>query len=444
MSARADRKRNPRSSPRQRVDEAVERVAITGIAAGGAGVGRLADGIAVFVPRTAPGDESEIAVVDRRARWARGRLVRTLQDGPDRRRAPCPLYSRCGGCTLQHLEPTAQRRAKSRLVADAMARIAHLPIDAPFVEHGEKEFHYRNRLSFTLVRLSGGPVVAGFHEANRPERILDVDARCLLPEPAIGMAWSQLREAWGPGARRLPSGAKLRLTLRAVESGEVSLTIDGGDDDGDAAVLLAAVPAITSIWHRRKGELEPVLIAGAESLAESWLGEEVALTGTTFLQVNREAAKLLESHVLERAGAVDGRAVVDAYCGIGTRARALAGKGASVTGIELDPKAVREARRLGGGPSYIEARVEEALPSVLPADLVLLNPPRTGIDGVVAESLAHTPPRRILYVSCDPATLARDIARLAGTFTVHDLHCFDLFPQTSHVETVAELVCAIS
>jgi 23S rRNA (uracil1939-C5)-methyltransferase len=443
MSARVDRKRDSHAIPRQREDEAVERVAITGIAAGGAGVARLADGIAVFVPRTAPGDESEITVVDRRARWARGRLVRTLEDGQGRRRAPCPLYSRCGGCTLQHLEPAAQRRAKSRLVADAMGRIAHLPLDAPFVEYGEKEFHYRNRLSFTLLRLNGR-VVAGFHEVNRPERILDVDARCLLPEPAIGMAWSQLREAWGPGARRLPSGSKLRLTLRAVESGEVSLTIDGGEDDGDARALLAGAPAITSVWHRRKGEVEPVLIAGAESLAESWLGDNVALTGTTFLQVNREAARLLESYVLERAGAVDGHAVVDAYCGIGTRARALAGKGASVTGIELDPQAVREARRLAGGPSYIEARVEEALPTVLPADLVLLNPPRTGIEGTVAEGLSRTPPRRILYVSCDPATLARDIARLAGTFTVHELHCFDLFPQTSHVETVAELVCAIS
>lgn len=438
MSARPGHGRAAQA--RERVVAPVERVSITGIAAGGAGVGRLEDGIAVFVPRTAVGDEAEITIVDRRARWARGRLVRTLVDGPDRRRAPCPLYSRCGGCTLQHIEPSAQRQAKARLVADAMARIAHMPVEPPHVEFADNEFHYRNRLSFTLLRL-GGHVVAGFHEANRPERILDVDARCLLPEQPLGMAWSQLRGAWGPGAARLPGGAKLRLTLRAVLNGDVSLTVDGGEDDGEPDALLAGAPAIASVWHRRKGEVEPVLLSGSDSLDETWLGEGVRLTGTTFLQVNRDAAKLLEDHVITHAARAGAATVVDAYCGIGTRARALAARGAKVTGIELDGQAVLEADRLGGGPGYLQARVEDVLPSVLPADLVIVNPPRTGVDARVAEALVEQPPTNILYVSCDPATLARDVERLSSRFVLRELRCFDLFPQTSHVETVAELTC---
>lgn len=430
-----------RAQPRERLVAPVERIGITGIAAGGAGVGRLADGIAVFVPRTAVGDEAEITIVDRRTRWARGRLVRTLVDGPNRRRAPCPLYSSCGGCTLQHIEPSAQRQAKAQLVADAMARIAHIPVEPPHVECAENEFRYRNRLSFTLLRL-GGRVVAGFHEANRPERILDVDARCLLPEQPLGMAWSQLRAAWGPGAAHLPAGARLRLTLRTVLSGNVSLTIDGGEDDGEPAALLAAAPAISSVWHRRKGELEPVRIAGSGFLEETWLGERVRLTGTTFLQVNRDAAKLLEDHVIARARSAGAATVVDAYCGIGTRARALAAQGATVTGIELDAQAVLEAERLGGGPRYLQARVEDVLPSVLPADLVIVNPPRSGVDARVATALVEQAPNCVLYVSCDPATLARDVERLGSRFALRELRCFDLFPQTSHVETVAELTCA--
>jgi 23S rRNA (uracil1939-C5)-methyltransferase len=418
----------------------VECVSITGIAAGGAGVGRLRDGRTVFVHRTAPGDNAEIAVIEERSRWAKARLVRVVRPGPDRRHAPCPLYRRCGGCTLQHIAPEAQHRAKSQLVADAFNRIGHIALDPPALEAGSQEFRYRNRLSFTLLRLRGR-VVAGFHEIARPDRVLDIDARCLLPETAVGMAWAQLREAWGPQASRLPSGSRLRLTLRAVENGDVSLAIEGGDGEGDAVAVLAGAPAIVSIWHLASPASEPVLLAGRDVLAETWLGESLQLSGTTFLQVNREAAALLERHVLALAGDVSNTAVVDAYCGVGSRARALAARGAVVTGIELDVHAVREARRLGGGPTYLEGRVEESLAATLPADSVLLNPPRTGVAPDVCAALLARPPARILYVSCDPATLARDVARLAGRFAVGDVRSFDLFPQTAHVETVAALAC---
>ncbi len=434
-----------------------ERVCISGIAAGGAGVARLADGRAVFVHRTVPGDAAQVTVVDQRSRWARARLLRVLDAGPDRREAPCPLYPRCGGCTLQHIEPHAQRRVKAQLVADAFARIGHMPLAAPPVEATEHEFHYRNRLSFTLLRLHGR-VVAGFHEIDRPDRVLDVDARCLLPEPSLLTAWAQLRACWGPMANRLPDGGRLRLTVRAVASGEVSLTIEGGEGGGDAAALLDEAPAIVSVWHQSAGtaagssrprtsgaaQPSPVLLAGKNALAETWLGETLNLSGATFLQVNREAARLLERHVLDRAGDVSNMRIVDAYCGVGTRSRLLVQRGARVTGIELDALAVSQARSLGGGAQYTEGRVEDTLAGVLPADLVLLNPPRTGVDEAVCAALLASPPDRILYISCDPATLARDVARLAERFALRDVRCFDLFPQTAHIETVAELACVTS
>lgn len=419
-------------------------VEITGIAAGGAGVGRLPDGRAVFVQRTAPGELVDIELLEERGRWARGALLAVRRESPDRRLAPCPHYDRCGGCTLEHLEYGAQLRAKRGLVVEALRRIGgiELPpgLEVPPVTPSPLEFRYRNRVSFTLLRLGGSRVVAGFHEVNRPGHVVDITGACLLPEPAIGEAWARLREEWGPGAQRLPSGRRLRLTLRASAAGEVALVITGGYGPGRPAELLERVPELSAIWGETGNGL--TLLAGSEAVVENWADEEVGLSGAVFLQVNRGAAALLEAHLVELTGEVRGQRIVDAYCGVGLLARRFAREGAEVVGIELDEAAVTEARRLAPpGAEFVAARVEEALPAALPAGLVLLNPPRTGLDPAVPEALRTTPPARIIYVSCDPATLARDLARLGSGFRVRSLRSFDLFPQTAHVETVVELVC---
>src|SRR5690606_23467418 len=148
---------------------------------------------------------------------------------------------------------------------------------------------------------------------------------------------------------------------------------------------------------------------------------------------------------LARGAAGPGARDVDAYCGVGLHARRLAREGATVVGIELDPDAIREARRAAPpGTEFLLGRVEDLLPAVLPADLVILNPPRRGLHATVPGALAARPPARLIYVSCDPATLARDLARLRPAFRLRGLRCFDLFPQTTHVETVAELECVTS
>src|SRR5690606_4458658 len=160
---------------------AVQELRITGIAAGGAGVGRSADGRAVFVHRTAPGGLVRARVVETKARWGRAELVRVLEPAPERREAPCGFYARCGGCTLEHMQYPAQLAAKASIVTDALARIGGFVLEAPEVVASPDEFRYRNRISLTLVRLRGGRVRAGFHELNRPDRVLDIDGSCLLP-----------------------------------------------------------------------------------------------------------------------------------------------------------------------------------------------------------------------------------------------------------------------
>jgi len=420
---------------------------IRGFSSEGAGVGSLPDGRVVFVHRTVPGDRARVELTELRRRWGRGRLLHLETEGPSRRVAPCPHQPRCGGCPLEHLEYPAQLDAKRSRIQEALRRIGKLD-ELPVIElhPSPREFHYRNRVSFTLRRLRGDRVVAGFREVDRPDRILDVDEACLLPEEAVAQAWGGLRRSWGSGAVRLPPGRELRLTLRGTVEGQVLLLVEGGrapEGEGTSAgaqALLADVPDLAAIWHREGPGRPPRLLAGAPRLEEVWYGEPHTVRPGAFLQVNREAAGLLHDLVLRELAPPRGRTLVDAYCGIGVYGRRAARHGGRAVGIELDPQAAAEGRaRAPEGFRLLEGAVEDRLAEALPADLVVLNPPRSGVAPGVMERLASTPPERIVYVSCDPATLARDLARLGEGFRLRRLQAVDLFPQTAHIETVVTL-----
>jgi 23S rRNA (uracil1939-C5)-methyltransferase len=415
-------------------------VRIRGLAAGGAGVADLPDGRVLFVHRAAPGDLARVSVVREKARWAQGALVEVLAPGDSRREAPCPYYARCGGCTLEHIRYPEQLRWKGQLVADALQRIGGVTLSAPpDVEASPEEFRYRSRVAFHLRRLGGDRVVAGFHELENPGRIVDLGGSCLLPDEAIAAVWDRLRFAWGPGARRLPAGPGLRLTLKHVGDGVV-LIVEEGRGEGRPAELLAAVRGLVAVWHRPHRDAPARLLAGEDIAEDEWLGERLRLGATAFVQVNRAAALRMHELVLEAVGPAAGLRVLDAYAGVGVVGRRLARAGARVTAIELDPDAVMAAR--GDPPEgfeVLQGRVETMLEKALPADVALLNPPRSGVDASVLARLAGSGVERVVYVSCDAATLARDVSRLRGAFRVQRIRCFDLFPQTSHVETVLVL-----
>jgi len=420
-------------------------VRVRAIAGGGAGVADLPDGRAVFVHGTAPGDRALVRVSEEKPRWARAELVRLLEEGPGRRTPPCRFAGRCGGCTLEHLRYAEQLRWKGRFVADALERIGGVaPADPPEVTPSPREVRYRSRVSFHLRRLRGGRVVAGFHALGRPGRIVDVDGGCLLPEEPLAAAWDALRDAWGPGAALLPAGPRLRLTLRRVSEG-VLLVVEGGASAGDgrragAEELVARAEGIVAVWHRPRRSEPAELLAGLAATHETWLGRRYAVGASAFLQVNRDAAEALHAAVLGQVGRPAGLRVVDAYAGVGALGRRLATDGARVVAIEVDREAARAA--LDGAPDgfrVLEGTVEELLPEALPADVVVLNPPRSGVHEDVAARLGASGVERIVYVSCDPATLARDVARLGDAYEVRRVGAFDLFPQTAHVETVATL-----
>jgi len=427
----------------------VTSVAIRALASSGAGVGDLPDGRVVFVQRTAPGDRARVRVTKVRKRWATARLEALIEAGPDRVTPPCGLYTRCGGCTLQHLGGAAQRAWKARFVADALERIGGQAVAVPDVTPSPEAFRYRSRVTFTLMRLKGGRVVAGFHSIDRPGRIVDVHGECLLPESPITKAWVGLRSAWGPGAVRLPAGATLRLTLRATAGGVVLVIAGGSGEGGDAEALVRDTPGLSGVWAHADRSRPPERLAGCTEIVETWLRRSLRVGADTFLQVNRRAAAILHEYVLERVGVgaapSGGGRAIDAYCGVGAFGDALARAGWTVIWIESNAGAVPAAR--AAAPEGFEVRrgrVEEVLPALLgegaAPDVVILNPPRTGLHADVCASLLATRAGRIVYVSCDPATLARDTARLSAGYALSSVASFDLFPQTAHVETVAVLL----
>jgi 23S rRNA (uracil1939-C5)-methyltransferase len=419
------------------VAEAVD-TEVRALSSDGSGIGSLPDGRVLFIPRSAPGDRLRAEVVQARSRWARGRIVELLESAAERVDPPCPLFDRCGGCQLQHLPYEGQLRWKGRWISDALTRIGGVRIDPPEVVPSPELLSYRSRIELTLRRLRGGRVVAGFHTLGGGRRIVDIRDECLLPVPVIREVWARLRRVWGPGARLLPSGPRLRLTLRATEDG-VGLVIQGGRNRGDPEALVREVDGLTAVWledaHGGRAHA-----AGLAVLRESWLGETFELTPDSFVQVNRPAATELMEWVLSKAVETSPSRAVDAYAGVAVYGRVLSRRGVPTVAIELNEAAARVARH--GAPDGLEVRVgrvEDLLSDALPADVVIVNPPRAGMHtGVPMALVGHAVPH-VVYVSCDPATLARDLERLGDAYEITAVRAQDLFPQTAHVETA--VVC---
>lgn len=411
---------------------------IASISAGGDGVARH-EGLVVFTPRTAPGDRV-VAEVSVQGRVGRGKLVRVEREGPSRVWASCAHYEapdRCGGCQWQHVDVVAQRDAKRTMLRDAFQRIAKREIPMPAIHSGEP-WRYRRSLTLAMRRRADGRWYAGLRAFDDPEAVFDLQDCLITAEPVL-VAWREVLAA----AAHLPDEPRLRGTVRVIHD-RPHFVLEGGRDWPALSAFLDAVPGLAAVWWQAEGKRRR-LVADRRPAGEP---------GGSFAQVNPEMAERLHAAVVQRALAHAPQRVVDAFSGAGDTAVAIAAQGVRVVAIEADEDATayaatRFAALAGAGVAAatnaaaaaaraIAARVEEALPAHLPADVVILNPPRSGVDAKVTAALLKTPPKAIIYVSCDPATLARDVSRLPG-WAVHHIECYDLFPQTAHVETLCEL-----
>ncbi len=414
-----------------------ELVTISGIAAGGDGVGRLADGRAVFVPRTAPGERVRLRDgVKLHKSFARAEVAEIVAAGTARVTPPCPHYvgDRCGGCQLQHLAYDAQLAVKRAIVGDALRRIGKVELPDPDIVEAVEEWRYRAKISLAVGRSgrrpNGGGAAIGFHPYDRPGAVFPL-ADCHIADFRLMALWRELRSRLDLLPPRLT-----QLTLRLDREGRRHVIAESpGEPWIGAERLRAALPRGDEVvcWW------QPV-----DGAARVVAGPETGFPATAFELVHAEMGRLARRWAVEQLGDLRGRVVWDLYGGIGDTATLLAERGADVVSVDADEKAIDWARRrpVEGGERpvrFIAARAEDILPSLAEPHAVVCNPPRAGLHWDVTLRLTGQPVARLAYISCDPATLARDLARLSVNYRIAAVRAFDLFPQTAHVETVVVL-----
>jgi len=392
-------------------------------------------GQVVFLPYAAPGDRVVAEVVARRRGHLRARVQRLLAPGPARVAPACPAFGVCGGCQWQHLALEAQREAKRAVVIEQLRRVAGLRDPAvPPVRPAPAPWAYRARIT-----LAAEGRRLGYHRL-RSHALVEIDA-CPIAEPVLAAHLGAARAF--ADALRAPL---VRVTIAAAPGGVVlvarTAARPGPADRAATERLLVAQPSVRGAVVT-DGEVR--LVVGDPTVrAPLEPGLAIEVPADVFTQVNPAANQLLVATVVGLVGAAP--RVLDLYCGAGNFALPLARRGARVRGVERDAAAVAAARanaaRLGLlGATFVAADVATALAAEPPgsADAVVLDPPRAGAAPALGALAALRAPR-LVYVSCDPATLARDIRALAAHgYRLGRLELLDLFPQTYHVETVAEL-----
>lgn len=430
----------------------------------------------VFVPGGAPGDLLEVEVVEAKSSFARARILRLLEPGPDRVEPPCPLHAApgrpgpaCGGCDWQHLAYPAQLLHKAALVRDCVERIAKLKdVDIRPTLPSPKQWAYRNKVMVPFgERPDGKGLAAGFYAAGS-HRIVDLPACPVQPDLSVAVVLKAKALAeelgWRAYDGRTGQGLLRHVFVRTNSAGKAMVTVvtrAAHLPGAEAFVtrLREAFPAVLGIHHNLQPLKTSVILGpqwrclwGARALEEKLGRLSFLVSPGAFLQVNTEAAELL--YEAARAALCEGgrtfSGVLDLYCGVGTLTLWLASSAARIVGVEENRDAVRDAWKSAErngirNARFSAGRAESVLPRLLKEGLgsplaVTVDPPRAGLAVPVLRFLTRSSVQRIVYVSCDPATFARDAGYLARSgFRLSRVQPVDLFPQTSHVELVGLL-----
>lgn len=400
--------------------ESIYDLTLTTLTYGGEAMGRLPDNRAVFVPFGLPGERVRIRLTDEKRGFARGELVEVLEPSPERIAPRCAHFGICGGCHYQHLTYEAQLKAKAEILRDQLTRIGKLanPPVNPTVE-GSSPWNYRNHVQFHLTedgRLG--------YVSVRGVEVISI-SECHLPEARINDLWPQLDFEPETEIERvsLRDGDDLMLVLESESPAAPELELEAG----------------ISVVHLY--EDHPVVMAGDGALRMCVLDRDFQVSAASFFQVNTLVAEKMVGHVLSKLP-TELDTVLDLYCGVGLFSAFLAPRCQRLIGIELSASACEDfAVNLDEfeGVELYEGLAEDVIPH-LEADpaLVLVDPPRAGLERAVLDSILRLNPPTILYISCDPSTLARDAARLiAGGYRLVEVTPFDMFPQTYHIESIS-------
>ena len=437
---------------------------IDSLAFGGNGVGRL-DGFVVFVRGGLPGDRVRARVTKVQRRHAEAITVDLLSPGAQRVEAPCAHYPACGGCRFQDFAYDAQVAAKEQWVADSLQRLAGLK-DAPLepIVPAVSQFHYRNKMEYSFAPGDDG-LVLGLHRAGRWDEVLDIDT-CWLTTDVGNAIRNRMRE-WAVEEKLAPydqetqEGYLRHLVIReSTRTGQALVqlvTARGERFDRERLIeVLHEFPQVKSIhWSENHGVAEVTnlpteLLWGEDAIEEELSGLRFRVRPNAFLQTNTEMADVLYGIAREFAALTGGETVYDLYCGIGTIGLSLASSALTVWGIEISEESVAcaiENLELNsiGNAAFFAGNVGDALRELHERagapEVVVVDPPRAGLAGKALRRLGEIGAKRIVYVSCNPTTLAGDAKRLADDYgyTLLRARPVDMFPHTPHVECVALL-----
>jgi 23S rRNA (uracil1939-C5)-methyltransferase len=434
------------------------------LAFGGDGVGR-ADGYVIFVRGGLPGDRLRVTLTEARARYGRATLDAVLTPSPDRVTAPCPYFGRCGGCRLQHFAYPAQLAFKERQVRECLARLGGVgAFELRPILPAPEPYGYRNKMEFTVT-----DDAVGLHAAERYDVVLDID-RCLLQSEPMNALLDELRRqvrarglsVWDPRAERgLLRFAAVREGRR---TGEAMVNIVAAAPDVEALVpvaeaLRARVPSTTSVVlnvNDTKASVavgsEEHLLLGRDHITESLGGLTFRVSAAAFFQTNTAQAERLFALVLDACELDGSETALDLFSGTGAISLLLARRARHVYGIEVSATAVADAVRNAqangiANCTFLPGEVRHVLPRLaaegVTASVVVADPPRAGFHPKALGALVALAPTTIVYVSCNPATLARDLGDLVRQgYRLQWVQPVDMFPQTPHIEAVARLTRA--
>lgn len=440
-------------------------IELDNLAHGGECVGHFADGLAVFVPGGIPGERVKIRITVKKKNYARGELLKVLQPAEARTEPVCSVADGCGGCQLQHVDYQEQLLHKKQMVIDLLKRIGgfeNIKVNDPI--GADYPFNYRNKAQFPLTKTEDKKIATGFYKKGSHNVV--VNESCIIQHPLINRIVARTLAVLNDYEmsvynEKTHRGLLRHLVIRTgVCTNQALLTIVTSrktfkDGKEIASKLLQQIPELVGVIqniNREKTNVimgcKNIILAGQDYYLDFIGNVRFKISPFSFFQVNTLQTRKLYDIVKKYANLAGKETVLDAYCGIGSIALYLADGAKKVIGIEEVAMAIEDARenaRLNNidNCQFITGRVEEILPRLvkdgLKPDLVVFDPPRKGLDERVIKVINKIQLARIIYVSCNPATLSRDLARMKENYEIKAIQPVDMFPQTYHVETVVSL-----
>ena len=423
---------------------------------GGDGLATL-DGMKVFVPFSAPQERVRARIVTRKRDYAVAEIEEVLEPSPLRIAAPCPYFGMCGGCQLQHINYQGQLVVKKLYVNEALQRIGQVFVPVRNVTTEAEPWHYRNKTQYPVGSTGNGMAIGFFKRGTHD--LLDVPA-CLLHPVEFDRLREAIRDILVAAGETGYNEAKHEGNVRHIvlrqgtrDGGLLAIVVTRTPEfDRRAADLIAEQPGLTGVVHsvvpartnRIMGQQTTVL-AGSGHLNQSVLGKTFQVSASSFFQVNIQQAEELIRKILKHVAPKGDELVLDLYSGVGMISLLLAPFVQRVIAIEADATAVEDAKanalaQCVRNVEFFCGDVAREIGRVASTDVVVLDPPRKGCPAETLRQIAALRPKRIVYVSCNPATLARDLATLEQSgYTTHEIEPVDMFPQTFHVEVIARL-----